>query len=168
MAIQFPTQQSLLDAFQDDAARFQRVINALNEEQQQVAITPEGWSVKDFLSHMSHWKAAMLRFLVAYTHDQPFPPGIRSGDEANAEAREMDKALSLPQVRNYWEETNMHLMHLIADVLDDKRLQGKMRPPWDNDPPEPICTIIASICEHDAEHFELIEQYFEIGEKPKG
>ena len=167
MAIQFPTQQSLLDAFQDDAARFQRVINALNEEQQQVAITPEGWSVKDFLSHMSHWKAAMLRFLVAYTHDQPFPPGIRSGDEANAEAREMDKALSLPQVRNYWEETHMHLVHLIADELDDARLKEEVRSPWGDDL-VPICMTIADICEHDAEHFELIEQYFEIGEKPKG
>ncbi len=163
MAAQFPTQQGLLDAFQDDHARFQRVINALNEEKQQIAITPEGWSVKDFLAHMSHWKAATQKLLVAYTHDQPLPPITPSGNEANAEAREMDKALSLPQVRNYWEETNMHLIHLIADVLDDERLKEKVRPPWDDDPPMPICTIIADICAHDAEHFELIEQYFEIG-----
>ena len=166
MVTQFPTQQGLLDAFQDDAARFQRVITALNEQQQQVAITPEGWSVKDFLAHMSHWKAATQKLLVAYTHDQPLPPAMPSGNEANAEAREMDKALSLPQVRNYWEETNMHLIHLIADVLDDERLQEKLRPPWDNDPAGPLCTIIADICEHDAEHFELIEQYFEFGKEP--
>jgi uncharacterized damage-inducible protein DinB len=167
LTAQFPTQQGLLDAFQDDAARFQRVIMALNEEQQQVAITPEGWSVKDYLAHMSHWKAATQKLLVAYTHDQPLPPAMPSGNEANAEAREMDKALSLPQVRNYWEETNMHLIHLIADVLDDEKLKEKVRPPWDDDPPKPICTIIAYICEHDAEHFELIEQYFEIGDERK-
>ena len=166
MAAQFPTQQGLLDAFQDDAARFQRVINALNEEQQQVAITPEGWSVKDFLAHMSHWKAATEKLLVAYTHDQPLPPATPWDDEANAEAREMDKALSLPQVRNYWEETNTHLIHLISDELDDERLREEVRPPW-NGPAVPICTIIADICEHDAEHFELIEQYFEIGDKPR-
>ena len=117
---------------------------------------------------MSHWKAATQKLIVAYTHDQPLPPAMPFGDQANMEAREIDKALSLPQVRNYWEETNMHLIHLIADVLDDEKLKEKVRPPWDDDPPMPICTIIAYICEHDAEHFELIEQYFEIGDKPKG
>ena len=105
MTTQQPTQQDLLDAFQNDHARFLKLINCLNEEQQQIAFTPEGWSAKDFLSHMSHWKAATLKLIVAYTHDQPLPPVTSSGDEANAEAREMDKELPLPKIRNYWEET---------------------------------------------------------------
>jgi hypothetical protein len=159
---QLPTQQGLLDAFQDDHARFQKLIIQLNEENQQIAITPEGWSFKDFLSHMSHWKAATLKLIVAYTHDQPLPPVTPSGDKADAEAREMDKELSLPQVRNYWEETHMHLTHVIVDELDDAKLQEEVRPPWDENTTEPLCTILASICEHDAEHFEVIEQYFEI------
>ena len=161
MATQFPTQQGFLDAFEEDAARFQRVILALDDVQQQVALTPKGWSVKDFLAHMSHWKAVAHKVLVAYTHDQPLPPVMPSGDQANAEAREVDKALSLPQVRNYWEETNTHLIHLIADALDDKKLQEEVRAPW-GDNQVPICTILADICDHDAEHFELIEQYFEL------
>jgi hypothetical protein len=55
------------------------------------------------------------------------------------------------------------LTHLLADELDDEKLQDEMRPPWDGTTSEPLSTMIASICEHDAEHFELIEQYFEIG-----
>jgi uncharacterized damage-inducible protein DinB len=165
LAAQFQTQQGFLDAFQDDAARFQRIILALDDEQQQVAFTPEGWSVKDFLAHMSHWKAATVKVLVAYTHDQPLPPVMPSGDKANAEAREMDKELSLPQVRNYWEKTNTQLIHLIADDLDDEKLQEEVRAPW-GDEPLPICTILSDICAHDAEHFELIEQYFEIADQP--
>ncbi len=163
MATQLPTQQGLLDSLQDDHACFQKLINHLNDEEQQTAITPEGWSVKDFLSHMSHWKAATHKVIVAYTHDQPPPPVTPSGDEANAEARKMDQALSLPEVRNYWEETHMHLTHLVSDELDDKKLQEEVCPPWDEDTTEPLCTMVASMCEHDAEHFELIEQYFEIG-----
>ena len=163
MAIERPTQQGLLDSLQEDHARFQKLINHLNDEEQQRAITPEGWSCKDFLSHMSHWKAATLKLIVAYTHDQPLPPVTPSGDQAKEEAREMDKELSLPQVRNYWEETHLHLTHLVADELDDEKLQDEMRPPWDGNTSEPLSTMIASICEHDAEHFELIEQYFEIG-----
>ena len=75
----------------------------------------------------------------------------------------MDKELSLPQARNYWEETHLHFTHLVADELDDKKLLDEVRLPWDTHTTEPLCTTIASICEHDAEHFELIEQYFEIG-----
>ena len=163
MATQRPTQQDLLDSLEDDRACFQKLINRLNEEEQQIAITPEGWSVKDFLAHMSHWKAATQKLIVAYTHDQPLPPVTPSGDKANAEAREMDKELSLPDVRNYWEETHMHFTHLVADELDDEHLQEKARPPWDEPITEPLCSMVATICEHDAEHFELIDQYFEIG-----
>jgi uncharacterized protein YukE len=158
-----PTQQSILGSLQDDHTRFQMLINRLNEEQEQIAFTPEGWSAKDFLAHMSHWKAATQKLIVAYTHDQPLPPVTPSGDEANAEAREMDKELSLPEVRNYWEETHMHFTHLVADELDDNKLQEEVRPPWDEHISESLCSMVASICEHDAEHFEMIEQYFEIG-----
>lgn len=165
MATQFPTQQGLLDELQNDHARYQKLIGQLNEEEQQTPFTTQGWSVKDFLSHMSHWKAATQKLVVAYTHDQPLPPVTPSGDEANAEARELDKALSLPEVRNYWEETHMHFIHLVADELNDYKLQDKVRPPWDADTTEPLCTMLASICEHDAEHMELIEQYFEIGKE---
>jgi len=164
LATQRPTQQNILDALHDGHARFQKLITQLNEEEQQIAFTPEGWSAKDFLSHMSHWKAATQRLVVAYTHDQPLPPAMPSGDQANAEAREMDKDLSLPQVRNYWEETHMHFIHLVADELDDKKLQEELRLPWEENITEPLCTMIATICEHDAEHFELMEQYFEIGQ----
>jgi hypothetical protein len=156
------TQQALLDAYQENHERFLKLISDLDEEQQQTPFSPEGWSVKDFLSHMSHWKAATLKLIVAYTHDQPLPPVTPSGDEANAEAREMDKALSLPQVRNYWEETHMHFTHVIADVLDNKELQEEVRPPWEG-VSQSLCSIVAEICEHDEEHFELIDQYFEIG-----
>jgi hypothetical protein len=163
LTTQQPTQQGLLDAFQDNHERFLKLINHLDEEQQQIVFTSKGWSVKDFLSHMSHWKASALKLIVAYTHDQPLPPVTPSGDEANAEAREMDKGLSLPQVRNYWEETHMHFTHVIADVLDDKKLLEEVRPPWQEGITESLCSIVSTICEHDVEHFELIEQYFEIG-----
>lgn len=158
------TQQELLEAFQDNHERFLKLIAQLNEEQQQTPFTPEGWSVKDLLSHMSHWKAATLKLIVAYTHYQPLPPVTLSGAEANEEAREMDKALSLPEVRNYWEETHMHFTHVIADVLDDKKLQEEVSPPWDEEVTEPLCSIVVSICGHDQKHLEVIEQYFEIGQ----
>ena len=76
----------------------------------------------------------------------------------------MDKELSLPEVRNYWEETHMHFTHLVADKLDDKKLQDEARLPWEENISEPLYSMVATICEHDAEHFELIDQFFEIGQ----
>ncbi len=162
MAQPLLTQQGILDALQDSLARFRTIINQLDEVQQQTAFSPEGWSVKDFLSHTSHWKAATHKLLVAYTHDQPLPPPTPDGDAGNAEAREMDKALSLPYVRTYWEEVHQHLTHLVSDDLNDQKLTEEVRAPWSASDSAPICEIIADICEHDAEHFAIIEQYFEL------
>lgn len=162
MAKQLPTQQGILDSLQNDLERFRTIINRLNEEQQQIAITPQGWSVKDFLAHTAHWKAATHKLLVAYTHDQPLPPPTPSGDTANAEARAQDKTMSLPQVRTYWEEVHQHMIHLVADDLNDKKLTEATRPPWSDTDTMPICEIVIDICAHDAEHLELIEQYFEL------
>ncbi len=159
----YPTQQDLLDELQDDHALFQKLISHISDEEQQTAITPEGWSVKDLLSHMSHVKAVVQKLLVAYTHDQPLPPVMPSSDEAFEEARQMDKEMSLPDVRNYWEETHMHLTHVVTDELDDKKLQEEVRSPWSEDTTEVLCTLVDSVCAHDAKHMELIEQYFEIG-----
>lgn len=163
MTVQRLTRQEILDALQEDLARFRALIIRLNDEQQQMAITPQGWSVRDFLAHMSHWKAATQKLLVAYTHDQPLPPVMPSSDEANEEARQIDKSLSLPQVRNYWEETHEHYTHLVAD-LDEKTLQEKVRAPWAEDTTEVVCALLVSMCEHDQEHFDLIEHYFEAAE----
>ncbi len=165
MAKPHPTQQGLLDALQDNHARYRKLITRLTEEEQQTPFTPQGWSAKDFLAHMSHWKAATQKLIVAYTHDQPLPPETHSGDQGNAEAYEVYKSLSLPQVRNSWEETHQLITHLVADELDDSRLLEEVPPPWNLDSVEQLCAMVASICDHDVEHFELIEQYFEIGKE---
>ncbi len=158
MPTPLPTQESLLESLKRDHDRFKNFVNRLSEEQQLAPISPEGWSVKDFLAHMAHWKAATHGLLVAYTHDQPLPEAIPSGDETNATMREQDAKRSLHDVHTYWEESHTHLLHLIVDELDDKRLAEKVRPPWGSDE-EATCVIIAEICEHDREHFLLIERH---------
>ncbi len=162
MATQRPTQQDLLDQLQDDHALFQKLIGQISDEDQQVSITPEGWSVKDILSHTSHVKAATQKVVVAFTHDQPLPPVQPWSDEAFEEARQQDKEMSLPDVRNYWDATHIHLIHITADELSNDKLTEEVRSPWSEDTLV-LCDLVTSVCAHDAEHFELIEQYFEIG-----
>ncbi len=164
MTTKLPKQENLIEALQSDLERFRTLITQLDDEEQQVPFTPEDWSVKDFLAHMTHWKAATHALLVAYLHDQPLPPVTPSGDEANEIDRQANAAMTLPQVRNYWEEVHEHLQHLVIDDLDDKNLTEAVHVPWDGKDTEPIGLLIASMCNHDAEHFELIEQYFEVME----
>jgi hypothetical protein len=164
MTTELPTQASLIDALQSDLERFRIIVTHLDDEEQQVPFTPEDWSVKDFLAHMAHWKAATHSLLVAYLHNQPLPPVTPSGDEANEQDRQANSLLPLPQVRTYWEEVHERLQHLVVDDLDDKTLAEVVRVPWDANDTEPIALIVASMCNHDAEHFDLIEQYFEVTE----
>ncbi len=158
MPTPLPTQSSLLESLKRDQERFNILVNRLSEEQQLQPITPEGWSVKDFLAHMAHWKATTHALLVAYTHDQPLPPVTLSGDEINAEMRQQDASRTLQDVHNYWAEKHSYLLHIITNELDDTRLSEEIRPPWGGEE-QPICVIIAEICEHDREHFLLIERH---------
>jgi len=160
MPTPLPTQESLLESLKHDHDRFDILVSRLSEEQQTVPISPEGWSVKDFLAHMAAWKAAMHAVLVAYTHDQPLPDVTPSGDEANATMRQQDATRSLQDVHTYWQDTQTHLLHLMVDELDDKRLAETIRPPWGGEEQE-LCVIVAEIIEHDREHFLLIERLVE-------
>ena len=157
MPTPLPTQESLLESMKHDQDRFDILTSRLSEEQLTAPISPEGWSVKDFLAHMAHWKAATHAVLVAYTHDQPLPDVTPSGDEANATMRQQDSSRSVQDVVTYWKETQTHFLHLLVDELDDKRLAETVRPPWGGDEQE-ICGIVAEIIEHDREHFLLIER----------
>ncbi len=160
MSTPLPTQESLLESLKRDHDRFDILIHRLSDEQQLAPISPEGWSVKDFLAHMAHWKAVTHALLVAYTHDQPLPEVTPDGDEANAEMRQQDAKRLLQDVHQYWEAFHTHLLHLMVDELDDKRLVETVRPPWGGDE-EQICVIVAEILEHDREHFLLIERLVE-------
>ena len=157
MSTPLPTQESLLESLKRDEDRFNILVSRVSEEQQLTSISPEGWSVKDFLAHMAHWKAVTQALLVAYTHDQPLPDVTPSGDEVNAEMRQQDANRSLQDVHTYWSEYHTHLVHLVADELDNKRLTETVRSPWSDDD-ERICVIVAEIIEHDREHFLLIER----------
>ncbi len=160
MPTPLPTQESLLESLKHDHDRFDILVSRLSEEQQTVPISPEGWSVKDFLAHMADWKAATHAVLVAYTHDQPLPDITPSGDEANATMRQRDVSRSLQDVSTYWQDTQTHLLHIVVDELDDKRLAETVRPPWGGEEQE-LCVIVAEIIEHDREHFLLIERLVE-------
>ncbi len=157
MSTPLPTQESLIESLRRDAERFDILVSKVSGEQQLAAISPEGWSVKDFIAHMAHWKAVTHALLVAYTHDQPLPDVTPSGDEVNAEMRQQDAVRSLQDVHAYWQEVHTHLLHLMVDELDDKKLDEAVRPPWGGED-EKLCVIVAEIIEHDREHFLLIER----------
>jgi hypothetical protein len=156
------TQEGLAESLRLDQARYNRLIQTLSEAEQVTPFTPEGWSVKDFLAHMAHWKQAAHAFLVAYIHDQPLPTFIESGDEANAKQQRIYASLSLQQAQSFWQEAHTHLLHLVVDELDEDHLTGEVHVPWDEEGTAPACTLVAEMCGHDVEHLELIERHFKI------
>lgn len=151
------TQADLLHLLQIDHNHFTTVVTRLSDEEQQRPFTEEGWSVKDFLNHMAHWNNATNQLLIAYLHDQPLPAAIPSGDEANAEQRQLDTIRSLQEARAHWEEVHALLQRLVQDELDDARLIERIRVPWDDEDTDSIGSIVAEMYGHDREHFDLIK-----------
>jgi hypothetical protein len=156
------TQEGLAESLRLDQERFNLVTQKLSETGQVAPFTPEGWSVKDFLAHMAHWKQAAHAFLVAYVHDQPYPPFVESGDEANAKQQRIYASLSLPEAQSFWQETHTHMLHLVVDELDENHLHEEVRVPWNEEAMVSACELVADICGHDAEHFDLIEEHFKV------
>lgn len=153
------TQADLIESLDRDRTCLIDLLSQLSEAEQQTPFTDEGWSVKDLLAHMAHWKKATQALLVAYVHDQPLPPVVPSGDEANEEQRQVYAALSLQDALDYWEETHTNLQHLVQDELSDDRMNEEVRTPWDEDETEALCGLVEDICAHDAEHTDTIEGY---------
>lgn len=156
------TQEGLAESLRLDQKRFDLVIQSLSETVQVTPFTPEGWSVKDFLAHMAHWKQAAHAFLVAFVHDQPYPSVIESGDDANAKQQQIFASLSLQEAQTFWQETHTHMLHLVVDELDKDHLTEEVHVPWDEEDTEQACGLVAEMCEHDGEHFGLIEKHFNL------
>jgi len=156
------TQEDLAESLRLDQARFDNVTQSLSETEQVTPFTAEGWSVKDFLAHMAHWKQAAHAFLVAFVHDQPLPSVVESGDEANAIQQQIYASFSLQEAQSFWQETHTHILHLVVDELDKDHLTAEVHVPWDAEDTEQACTLVMQMCEHDVEHFEIIEGYFNL------
>lgn len=156
------TQEKLVESLRLDQQHFDRLTHALTQSDQTTPFTPEGWSVKDFLAHMAHWKQAAHASLVAFVHDQPSPTPIESGDEANARQQQIYASLSLPEAQSFWQETHTQMLHLVVDELDDNRLTTEVHVPWDETDTQPACTLVAEMCDHDIEHFALIKAHFNL------
>lgn len=153
------TQETLIEDLNRDRTCLMDLLSKLNETEQQAPFTDEGWSVKDLLAHMAYWKKATHALLVAYTHDQPLPPVVPSGDEPNEAQREIYASLSLADALAFWEEYHTHLQHLVQDELTDDRLSEEVRTPWNEDETDTLCGLVEDICAHDAEHSDTIEGY---------
>lgn len=156
------TQEGLAESLRLDQERFNRVTQTLSETAQVTPFTSEGWSVKDFFAHMAHWKQAAHAFLVAFVHDQPLPAFVESGDEPNAKQQRIYSSLSLQEAQSFWQETHTHMLHLIVDELDADHLNAEVHVPWDEEAMASACELVADMCGHDAEHFDLIEGHFKL------
>ena len=159
MTSQPQSQAEILEILAQDNVRYADLLHRFSDADLQRPFTPEGWSVNDFLAHMTYWKDATRALLVAYLHDQPLPPVIPSGDTPNEEVRRQFASRTLEDIKNDWEETHSHLVHIVSEEFDGQRIVEEVRAPWDEGEFLQLGQLVAGTCEHDTEHFDLIEQY---------
>ena len=158
MGTQLPNKDALVLLFQKDQQRFHDLVQHQGPEALQRPFTPEGWSAKDFIAHMTHWKRGTLARVVAYLHSQPLPPALPIGHEANATQRQLEVDSTLQEVIDEWNTIHVHLQHLLAQQLNESNITEEISATWDESEQIPICSLLEEMYKHDTEHLDLIEQ----------
>ncbi len=127
------TKNAILQRNRDAAARVDRAINALSDEQM-LAVSPGGgWSPRDIVAHMGgdlRWFAEQLEALrdgrepstIRAFGTEDLPTGghdMSTQDGRNAAQHELLSTLSLNEVRQRWDDYRARVDELIRELPPD-------------------------------------------------
>ncbi len=153
-------QETLLDLLQQSHDRFVVQMGKLSDQDKLRPFTYEGWSIKDFVSHLSYWKQGVCDSISAYLRGEPFPPALPDGDTANEVQRQLHHQETLASIFQEWQTVHSRLYHLVQHELKESQLSQPIRPPWNEHDLQPIGKLVEEIYNHDMEHFDLVEDHF--------
>lgn len=89
-----------------------------------------GWTLKEFLAHLTGWDEATIGSLRAHlSGNEPGTPAYRGIDHYNAQSVEERVALDYKQVYAEWEMARKTLKEVVARVTEEKFNQ-KLLMPW--------------------------------------
>jgi hypothetical protein len=142
------------------------MLDHLSEDQLTNLHDPQGWSVKDHISHMAAWERSAVYFL----EGKPRHEGVgvpedlymnASEDDINASVRDQKKHLSLDQARAELNDIHNQLLNLLAPMSDtDLHLSyNHFLPdePGNNDSRPAYDVIYSNSANHFAEHAAWIK-----------
>ncbi len=131
-------------------------LQELDEADRTAIGTPELWSVKDHLAHMTFWHQDLIQKVTAILQHQEVPPNEKSDEQINAHVFAENHLRPWPEIRADSERVRADLIRLVEclgeDELTDAHRFVAITGGW------PLYAAFLGNCyEHDQEH--LVQYY---------
>ncbi len=115
-----------------------------------------GWTIKEFLAHLTGWDDATTAALRAHARGkEPDMPAQRGIDHYNAETVSTRATLDYPHVKREWEVARELLKAALRDMPTERFAQPVVFP-WG--PTGPVATLVKIMIHHEREHADELRE----------
>lgn len=140
--------QFLIDRWEGQREILKRLVS--QAEAHQAKEIYRGWTLKEFLSHMSGWDDAVIDSLHAHaTGSSMATPATRGVDDYNARTISTREALDYNHIRREWDRTHELVVQALRDLPDEKFAQP-LTFPWGRH--GTVAQLVEIFVEHEKEH----------------
>ncbi len=117
-----------------------------------------GWTIKEFLAHLSGWDEVIIEALQAHARGEPVDMTVGGINAYNAKAVHARASLSLDQVIDEWQATRGRVMKTLKDLPDEKYNQQFVFP-WGET--GTVAYFIDIFVEHEEYHANHLAKWLE-------
>ena len=117
----------------------------------------KGWTLKEFLAHMSGWDDAVIESLHAHLEGMPFLiPAARGVNAYNAQTVSTRETLDYDHTRREWDRTHELIIQALRD-LPEKKFHQALTFPWGET--GTVAYLVEIFVEHEEEHAEHLRKW---------
>lgn len=153
-----PSKITLLDLLQQAYLDEDAFLQGLDETERSAIGTPEHWSAKDHIAHMTFWRQQVVLSLVAIVQHQEHPLNGKSVEENNDATFEEKHLRPWSDILSEYQQTNADLTKLTAQ-LSQEDLTEPQRFDWLPEGNALYTKLIGNCYEHPQEH--LVQYYLD-------
>lgn len=125
-----------------------------------------GWTLREFLAHMSGWDDAVLAALQSHAINQPASVddfAARGINEYNAQTVSTREGLSYDHIRREWDRTHELIIKALNDLPLEKYHQA-LTFPWGED--GTVAYLVEIFVHHEEEHAEHLREWLKNPDQP--
>ncbi len=152
------------------------LINRLKERRHEIqSLVPKaptdkeiytGWTLKDFLGHMSGWDDVLIKALQAHAQNEPVSTSVTTSiDNYNAGSVSTRNSLTFEQAKKEWEATRENLIQALENLPDEKFNQP-LTFPWGEF--GTVAYLVEIFVEHEESHSKHLDEWVKNPDQPLG
>jgi hypothetical protein len=156
--------QEVIQRITDGRNRFIAILNDLSEKEINTPLEEGGWSIKDYVAHISIWEKRMVEWLAVVGRGdvpQQLPPGMTWDDldRWNAQTYEADRERTLTDVLTEFDALGEESVRAVEAIPDDLLMREDALE-WRSG--SPLWEMVAeNTFWHYPEHLETIKRYLD-------